>query len=442
VSSNRCILKQRSLRVSNQAKAGYPSSQRWLPALVFILTLTTLACALGTGSRSASTDTLPNRLPTLTRTPLPTLTPTTDPSAPTTPVAAAVAVVPPTLALTPTPMLPPPLSPVTEPVVVPGQTDGSAILTALVGINIRTGPGVDYPIVGKLTENQSAQIMGKNPEGTWWQIVYPPDSGNPAWVSGDTQYSMASNVEAVQIAQLPPPPPPTATPTNLPPAPPTPIPPPTGAAIAQSPLTPVPNGNPDGSPPATPIVVSAGWTFTNVRSYPNEDENSLVLYGNIVNNTGSLQELVSIAGTFYDEQGQVVAEPDNTHAYWPGYVVPPGKSVPFELFVEDVQSVADFELIAAAEPSGENPRQDFEFTDVGQGNENGAYCLKGELKIQGAEPEDYLIIAAVLYDGQGNVVNFGDYSEFGVDDDEVDFEICINPPNQEVARYDLVAWGL
>jgi len=47
-----------------------------------------------------------------------------------------------------------------------------------------------------------------------------------------------------------------------------------------------------------------------------------------------------------------------------------------------------------------------------------------------------------LYDGQGNVVNFGDYGEFGVDDDEVDFEICINPPNQEVARYELRAWGL
>jgi hypothetical protein len=317
-----------------------------------------------------------------------------------------------------------------------------AVLTALVGLNVRAGPGLDYPIIGQLAPSQTAQVAGKHPEGTWWQIVYPPGSASMAWVSADAQYSSVNDTGTVQIAQLPPPPPPTATPTNPPPAPPTPIPTPTGVAIAQSPLTPVPTDNADGSPTATPIVASSGWTFTNVRSYPNEDENSLVLYGNIVNNTGSLQELISIAGTFYDEQGQVVADPDDTHAYWPGYVVPPGKSLPFELFVEGTHTVADFELIAAAEPTSENPRQDFEFKDVDQGNEDGTYCLDGELKIRGDEPEDYLIIAVILYDSQGNVVNFGDYSEFGVDDDEVDFEICINPPNQDVARYDLVAWGL
>ncbi len=169
-----------------------------------------------------------------------------------------------------------------------------------------------------------------------------------------------------------------------------------------------------------------------------------MLYGNIVNNTGSAQELFSIAGTFFDAQGQIIAGPDSTHAYWPGYVVPPGGSVPFELFVNGIANIANFSLSAEAEPSSENPRQDFEFAEVDQqGNEQGAYCLKGELRMRGDEPEDYLIIAAVLYDGQGNVVNFGDYGEFDLDgDDEIDFEICINPPNQEVARYELRAWGL
>lgn len=403
-----------------------------LTTVVTILALTTLACAfMGTGEQSASTTI--QRLPTLTRTPLPILTPPPDP--PTQTILAEVAIAPPTLV--PTPVLPPTLPSVSnEPVVAPQPNNGPATLTTLVGLNIRTGPSVDYPIVSKLAEGQSAQITGKNPEGTWWQVIYPPDSGSPAWVLADVQYSTSSNSEVVQIAQLPPPPPPTATPTSTPLPPPTL--PPALTAIAQLPSTP----GPDSSPTSTPIPASPGWDFANVRTYPNPEENGVVLYGNIVNNTGSLQELISITGTFYDEQGQIVAGPDNTHAYWSGYVVPPGKSVPFELFVQDVQSIADFELIAAAELTSENPRQDFEFKDVGQGNEDGAYCLDGELKIRGDELEDYLIIAAILYDGQGNVINFGDYSEFEVDDDEVDFEICINPPNQEVARHELLAWGL
>ena len=441
--------KRRSFGASSQS--GTTQFLLGLPilAMVIVLTLTTLACAfIGTGWWLTSNRVaVHTRLPTLTHTPLPTLTPTVNSSSQAGPMSAEVAVAPPTLTPTPIPALIPAFTPASNDLAAvtstEGSNDDSSMLTAVVGLNVRTGPGVDYPIVGKLAQGQSTPIIGKNPEGTWWQIVHPPGSGSLAWVSADAQYSTASNSGAVQIAQLPSPPPPTATPTSAPAAPPTQIPAPTtGAPIAQLPLTPVPTGSSAAQPIATPVSGSSDWDFTGVRLYPNQYEDSLVLYGNVVNNTGSLQELLSITGTFYDAQGQVVAGPDSTHAYWPGYVVPAGSSLPFELFVNGTHSIARFDLIAEAEPSSENPRQDFEFAEVGQGNDQGAYCLKGELRVRGDKPEDYLIIAAVLYDGQGNVVNFGDYSEFGVDDDEVDFEICINPPNQEVARYELRAWGL
>ena len=90
-------------------------------------------------------------------------------------------------------------------------------------------------------------------------------------------------------------------------------------------------------------------------------------------------------------------------------------------------------------------QHDFEFADLNQWTEDDVYCLEGKARNLGAGVEDYLIIAAVLYDAQDNVVNFGDYQEFGriglAGDTSSDFEICVDPPYQNVVRYELQAWG-
>ena len=36
--------------------------------------------------------------------------------------------------------------------------------------NLRSGPGTDFSVAGSLAANQSAEIVGKNQAGTWWQI--------------------------------------------------------------------------------------------------------------------------------------------------------------------------------------------------------------------------------------------------------------------------------
>jgi hypothetical protein len=75
VQLNRYKLKQWSLGIMNQPRVTSSQSRLSLLTLIFILTLTMLACAyMGNGERSASATI--RRLPTLTRTPLPTLTPT------------------------------------------------------------------------------------------------------------------------------------------------------------------------------------------------------------------------------------------------------------------------------------------------------------------------------------------------------------------------------
>ncbi len=69
-------------------------------------------------------------------------------------------------------------------------TDGSApaapaptglTLTARTSLNIRSGPGVTFAILGRLPYLQSAQILGRNSATTWYQIQYGALTG---WVSG------------------------------------------------------------------------------------------------------------------------------------------------------------------------------------------------------------------------------------------------------------------
>jgi hypothetical protein len=56
-------------------------------------------------------------------------------------------------------------------------------------------------------------------------------------------------------------------------------------------------------PTATPEPdTGAGWSFVNVQIYPNSDEESSLLYGDVINNTGAAQHLKFITGNFYDAQ--------------------------------------------------------------------------------------------------------------------------------------------
>ena len=159
----------------------------------------------------------------------------------------------------------------------------------------------------------------------------------------------------------------------------------------------------------TPAPQPAGWSFANVRVYTGEIEAGLLLYGNLINNTGSAQELFFITGTFYDAQGQAIADEESTYDYWPVEFIPPGARVPFELTVDGIQSTNNFDLRVDAEPSGEAPRQDFEFSDLYQETMEYGYCVGGTLRNPGGQLEDYLVIVAVLYDNQDQVVSFGEY---------------------------------
>jgi len=154
----------------------------------------------GCGGMGAQATPLP------TRTPLPTFTPTMA-------AAAAPAEAQPAEAQ---PAEAQPAEPAESPTETPTSTPQIAQLVLNDLVNIRSGPGTTYGLVGSGQQGNIFRITGKNSDSSWWQIDY---NGQAGWVFG--QLVAVTGGEAVAVAQNIPPAP--APPTNTP-VPPTPAP--------------------------------------------------------------------------------------------------------------------------------------------------------------------------------------------------------------------------
>jgi hypothetical protein len=109
----------------------------------------------------------------------------------------------------PTPSPPPEPTPTDLPTASP--TPAAAQVVAASTVNVRAGPGTNYQVVGALPPNTPLQVVGRNQDGSWWQIQLP---GNAVgWVAGSVVE--ARNVDGIPVAQAPPAP--TPVPTEPPP---------------------------------------------------------------------------------------------------------------------------------------------------------------------------------------------------------------------------------
>jgi len=76
-------------------------------------------------------------------------------------------------------------------------------------INVRSGPGTDYPKIGVLLNRQQAPALGRLPGGTWVKIAYVGTDGGVGWV-----YAPLTQVYGeLPIIEAPPTPTPRVTPT-------------------------------------------------------------------------------------------------------------------------------------------------------------------------------------------------------------------------------------
>jgi hypothetical protein len=77
-------------------------------------------------------------------------------------------------------------------------------------INVRSGPGTEYPKVGVLLNRQEVPAIGTTPSGSWIQIIYPGVKEGVAWVYSPL---VRINGGALPIAEPPPMPTAVASPT-------------------------------------------------------------------------------------------------------------------------------------------------------------------------------------------------------------------------------------
>ena len=50
-------------------------------------------------------------------------------------------------------------------------------------LNVRAEPSTTSDVLGIIAANQSVQIVGQDPGGNWWQIVYETGAGGKGWVT-------------------------------------------------------------------------------------------------------------------------------------------------------------------------------------------------------------------------------------------------------------------
>ena len=120
----------------------------------------------------------------------------------------------------------------------PGPAVPTGRVTAPNGVNIRSGPGTNFPVLGVAPFGREGEIIGRSADSRWWVVAVPSAPGGSGWVSAD--FVAASDAEDVPVIASPPPPvviipTPAPTPTPWP----TPIAPPAATATpaAQMSLT-------------------------------------------------------------------------------------------------------------------------------------------------------------------------------------------------------------
>jgi uncharacterized protein YraI len=92
-------------------------------------------------------------------------------------------------------------------VIPPAPPSGAAIATATDFINVRTGPGMNFPVLVVAPPGSTAEITGRSSDNAWWQVRVPTrvSSNGLAWVSAS--FVVAQNTSNVPVVNAPPAPP-------------------------------------------------------------------------------------------------------------------------------------------------------------------------------------------------------------------------------------------
>jgi hypothetical protein len=172
-------------------------------------------------------------------------------------------------------------APPTEPATPAGPT-----VRAIDTVRVRSGPGTEFDRIGRLADGTTAAVVGKNADGSWWQIRFSGATDGLGWVSA-LVVIFSGDASAVPVVSGPATSSPTPTPTPVPaPIPsstatlqPTPAPAVTpgagagGTALASPTATPSLTLVPTDTPAATPEVLpTPTWPVGTALTIPTATE--------------------------------------------------------------------------------------------------------------------------------------------------------------------------
>jgi len=91
--------------------------------------------------------------------------------------------------------------PTSTPTLTPTPLPENPVIVATTAVNIRSGPGTNYAVLGLLQTDQKAEVTGISSDANWWQIRFTGSTDERGWVSG--RYVAAQNTGNVPVVQPP-----------------------------------------------------------------------------------------------------------------------------------------------------------------------------------------------------------------------------------------------
>lgn len=71
-------------------------------------------------------------------------------------------------------------------------------LIALVNLNLRSGPGFNFAVEGRMLVGEQAHVTGASPDGQWWRVTCTVDASSNCWVSANPAFA-----QVVALPQYP-----------------------------------------------------------------------------------------------------------------------------------------------------------------------------------------------------------------------------------------------
>lgn len=95
------------------------------------------------------------------------------------------------------------------PRVTPARTPGPPLRASITAarVNVRGGPGILYPIVGKAQAGLDIQVIGRTETGDWLQVCCPVNQATQSWISAEfllVDMPNSNSLAALPVPELPP----------------------------------------------------------------------------------------------------------------------------------------------------------------------------------------------------------------------------------------------